>query len=37
MELYGRDLIKKIQNAELSRENANATYSPPSRPPLSYD
>ena len=25
MELYGRDLIKKIQNAELSGENAHAT------------
>ncbi len=37
MELYGRDLIKKIQNAELSGENAHATYSPPYRPAFSYD
>ena len=37
MELYGRDLLKKIQNAELLGENAHAIYSPPYRPVFSYD
>lgn len=37
MELYGRDLVKKIQTAELSGENAHAIYSPPYRPVFSYD
>lgn len=37
MEMYGRDLIKKIQQAELEGENAHAIYSPPYRPVLSYD
>lgn len=37
MEIYGRDLIKKIQQAELEGENAHAIYSPPYRPVLSYD
>ncbi|AYO57208.1 coenzyme A pyrophosphatase [Chryseobacterium sp. 6424] len=37
MEMHGRDLIKKIQQAELEGENAHAIYSPPYRPVLSYD
>lgn len=37
MEIYGRDLIRKIQNAELLGENAHAIYSPPYRPAFSYD
>ncbi len=37
MELYGRDLVKKIQTAELLGENAHAIYSPPYRPVFSYD
>ena len=37
MEVFGRDLIKKIQSAELSGENAHMIYSPPYRPLFSYD
>lgn len=37
MEFFGRDLIKKIQNADLPGENAHQIYSPPYRPLLSYD
>ncbi len=36
MEIFGRDLIKKIQNAELHGENAHRVYSPPYRPLFSY-
>ena len=37
MKTFGRDLIKKIQEAELQGENAHAIYSPPYRPLFSYD
>lgn len=37
MEFFGRDLIKKIQNADLPGENAHQIYSPPYRPLLSYE
>lgn len=37
MKIFGRDLIKKIQDAELNGENAHAVYSPPYRPLFSYD
>ena len=37
MEVFGRDFIKKIQNAELLGENAHGIYSPPYRPLFSYD
>ena len=37
MEVFGRDLIKKIQNAELSGEDAHGIYSPPYRPVFSYE
>ncbi|WP_027377691.1 NUDIX hydrolase [Kaistella palustris] len=37
MEIFGRDLLKKIQNAELLGENAHCIYSPPYRPIFSYD
>ena len=37
MEVFGRDLIKKIQSAELLGENAHMIYSPPYRPLFSYD
>lgn len=37
MEIFGKDLLKKIRNAELYGENAHRVYSPPSRPVLSYD
>ena len=37
MEVFGRDLIKKIQEAELLGENAHMIYSPPYRPLFSYD
>ncbi len=32
MKIFGRDLVKKIQDAELPGENAHAVYSPPYRP-----
>lgn len=37
MKIFGRDLIKKIQNAELAGENAHRIYSPPYRPFFSYE
>lgn len=37
MEIFGRDLLKKIQEAELHGENAHAVYSPPYRPLFSYE
>lgn len=37
MEVFGRDLIKKIQNARLEGENAHQIYSPPYRPIFTYD
>ena len=37
MEIFGRDLLKKIQEAELHGENAHAIYSPPYRPLFSYE
>jgi len=37
MEIFGRDLLKKIQNAELHGEHAHAIYSPPYRPLFSYE
>ena len=36
METFGRDLVKRIQAAELPGENAHAIYSPPYRPLYSY-
>lgn len=37
MEVFGRDLLKKIQNARLEGENAHQIYSPPYRPIYTYD
>lgn len=37
MKIFGRDLLKKIQNAELAGENAHRIYSPPYRPVFSYE
>lgn len=37
MEIFGRDLVKKIQDADLPGENAHGIYSPPYRPLFSYD
>ena len=37
MEIFGRDLLKKIQNATLEGENAHQVYSPPYRPLFSYE
>ena len=37
MKIFGRDLIKKIQNADLAGENAHSIYSPPYRPIYSYE
>ncbi len=37
MESYGRDLIKRIQEAELEGEHAHSVYSPPYRPLFSYE
>jgi 8-oxo-dGTP pyrophosphatase MutT (NUDIX family) len=37
MGLYGRDLMHRIQKAELEGENAHAVYSPPYRPLYSYE
>lgn len=35
MEVFGKDLLKRLQNAELDGENAHAIYSPPYRPKFS--
>ena len=35
--MFGRDLVKKIQDAELPGENAHGIYSPPYRPIFSYE
>ena len=37
MEMFGKDLLKKIKNADLQGENAHCVYSPPYRPLLTYD
>ena len=37
MKIFGRDLIKKIQHADLRGEHAHSVYSPPYRPLYSYD
>lgn len=37
MEVFGRDLLKMLQNAELAGENAHEIYSPPYRPLFSYE
>lgn len=37
MEVFGRNLLKKIQNATLEGENAHQVYSPPYRPLFSYE
>ena len=37
MNIFGRDLIKKIQKAELQGENAHQIYSPPYRPLFTYE
>ena len=37
MKIFGRDLIKRIQNADLAGENAHSIYSPPYRPIYSYE
>jgi 8-oxo-dGTP pyrophosphatase MutT (NUDIX family) len=37
MKIFGRDLIKKIQNVDLAGENAHSIYSPPYRPIYSYE
>ncbi len=37
MAAYARDLVTKIQMAELEGENAHAVYSPPYRPLFSYE
>lgn len=37
METFGRNLIQKIKDAELSGENAHQIYSPPYRPLFTYN
>lgn len=37
METLGRNLLKKIKEAELSGENAHKIYAPPYRPVFSYE
>lgn len=37
MKTFGRDLVKKIQEAELYGENAHSIYSPPYRPLFTYE
>lgn len=37
MEIFGKDLLKQIKNAELLGENAHRVYSPPYRPSLTYE
>lgn len=37
MESFGKDLLKKIKNAELAGSNAHGIFSPPSRPLFTYD
>lgn len=37
MEIFGRDLLKKIQSAHLEGENAHQIYSPLYRPLFSYE
>lgn len=37
MEIFGKDLLKKLRDAELEGENAHAIYSPPYRPKLSQE
>lgn len=34
---FGKDLLKKIKNAELAGVNAHGIFSPPSRPVFTYD
>lgn len=37
MKIFGKDLLKKIKNADLQGENAHAVYSPPYRTILTYE
>lgn len=37
MGIFGKDLLKKIQEAELEGENAHCIFSPPYRPLYSYE
>jgi len=37
MESFGKDLLRKIKNAELAGANAHGIFSPPSRPIFTYD
>ena len=37
MESFGKDLLRKIKNAELAGDNAHGIFSPPSRPVFTYD
>lgn len=37
MKVYGRDLVKKIREADLPGDDAHAVYSPPYRPVFSYE
>lgn len=37
MGIFGKDLLKKIQEAELQGENAHCIFSPPYRPLYSYE
>ncbi|MBW3523118.1 MULTISPECIES: CoA pyrophosphatase [unclassified Chryseobacterium] len=34
---FGKDLLRKIKNAELAGDNAHGIFSPPSRPVFTYD
>ncbi|WP_374441237.1 CoA pyrophosphatase [Epilithonimonas sp.] len=37
MQIFGKDLLRDIRNAELLGENAHKIYSPPYRPVFSYE
>ncbi len=37
MQIFGKDLLRDIKNAELLGENAHKIYSPPYRPVFSYE
>jgi len=37
MEMFGKDLLRKIKNADLHGENAHGIYSPPYRPLFTYN
>lgn len=37
MQVFGKDLLRRIKNTELSGENAHGIFSPPYRPQYSYN